>query len=118
MPTKKQDTETRPGTEPSALPGLGLPMTAGHAAMQIWMEMGTETVRFIWDRLQQDMATQRAMLACTSLEEMQRIQADYFRSAQEQYTAEASKLLDMMGKATAGGLAPAMKGRRYDDVPL
>lgn len=118
MPTKKQEAETAPTTAPSALPGLGFPMTAGHAAMQMWMEMGAETVRFIWDRLQQDMATQRAMLSCTSLEEMQRIQAEFFRSAQEQYTAEASKVLEMMSKATAGGMSPTKKGRRYDDVPL
>jgi hypothetical protein len=97
---------------------MGLPMSAGTAAVQAWMDMGAEAVRFVWDRLQQDIKTQQAMLACTSLEEMRKIQTEFFTHAQEQYAAEASKMLDLVGKAAAAGPTGSKTARRYDDVPL
>jgi hypothetical protein len=118
MPVKTPKTEN-PSTPP--LPrssAAAAPTAIGTAAVQAWMDMGTETVRFLWDRLQQDIETQQAMLACTSLEEMRKVQAEFFATAQEQYTAEAVKMLAMMGKATASGLTASAKARRYDDVPL
>lgn len=118
MPANKQKTEESARTQPSGMAGTGLPMAVGSAAVQAWTDMGTEAVRFVWDRLQQDLKTQQAMLACTSLEEMRKIQAEFFTAAQEQYTAEAAKMLDLMAKATPMGLAAKAKARRYDDVPL
>ncbi|MBL4930189.1 phasin family protein [Fuscibacter oryzae] len=97
---------------------LGLPMAVGSAAVQAWMDMGTEAVRFVCDRLQQDIKTQQAMLACTSLEEIRKVQVEFFTAAQDQYAAEAGKMLNLMGKAAAGGLTALPKARRYDDVPL
>jgi hypothetical protein len=85
--------------------------------VQACMDMGTEAVRFVWDRLQQDIKTQQAMLACTSLEEMRKIQAAFFTAAQEQYTAETARMLDLMGKASTAGASASAK-RKYDDVPL
>lgn len=114
MPAKKPKTEA----QPSGLAGSGFPMMAGSAAAQVWMDMGTEAVRFVWERLQQDIKTQQALLACTSLEEMQKVQAAFFTAAQEQYAAEAAKMLDLMGKAAASGMAGSPTARRYDDVPL
>jgi hypothetical protein len=64
------------------------------------------------------MQTQHALLSCKSLEEVQAIQNEFFRSAQAQYAAEAGKLLDTMGKATSALLAASAAARRYDDVPL
>lgn len=118
MPVNKPKTEDPTGTKQSDMAGMGLPMAVSTAAVQALMDMGTEAVRFIWDRLQQDIKTQQAMLACTSLEEMQRIQAEFFTDAQAQYATEAGKMLDLMGKATAEAQPAATKGRRYDDVPL
>ncbi len=115
MQTNKPKTAAPTGSRPS---GLGLPMTVGTVAVQAWMDMGTEAVRFVWDRLQQDLKTQQAMLACTSLEDMRKIQAEFFTATQEQYAAEAGKMLDLMGKATAAGLTAPAQARRYDDVPL
>jgi hypothetical protein len=114
MPAKKPKTDA----QPSGLAGTGLPMAVSPAAVQAWMDLGTEAVRFVWDRMQQDLKTQQALLACTSLEEMQKIQAAFFAAAQEQYAAEAGKMLDLMGKAAAAGMAGSPAARRYDDVPL
>lgn len=105
-------------TPPPDMAAMGLPMAVGAAAIQAWMDMGTEAVRFVWDRLQQDIKTQQAMLACTSLEEMRKVQAEFFTAAQAQYADEAGKMLDLMGKATATGQTASAKARRYDDVPL
>lgn len=93
-------------------------MAIGTVAVQAWMDMGTEALRFVGDRLQQDIKTQQAMLACTSLEDIRKIQAEFFTAAQEQYAAEAGKMLNLIGKATTAGLASSPTARRYDDVPL
>lgn len=118
MPARKPGTDKAATPRRPGLVAMGAPMALGAAAVQAWTDVGTEAVRFVWDRLQQDMRTQQALLACTSLDEMQKVQADFFAAAQEQYTAEASKMLDLMGKAATAGLAPDALARRYDDVPL
>ncbi len=118
MPDKKPTPQSPPETTKSVLPGLNLPVPVGPVVIQAWMEIGTEAVRFVWDRLQQDIKTQQAMMTCTSLDQMQKVQADFFTAAQEQYTAEAAKMLDLMSKAQAAGLTPTPTARRYDDVPL
>ncbi|MCU0904134.1 MAG: phasin family protein [Tabrizicola sp.] len=118
MKASKPKTESQATTDDAAAVAKGSPMAVGSAAMQAWMDMGNEMVRFVWDRLQQDLKTQQAMLACTSLEEIRQVQAEFFKSAQEQYAAEAQKMLAMMGKATMARVAPTGEARRYDDVPL
>lgn len=117
MPANKPRAQdpTAPATPGPA--AAGFPAAAGTAALQAWAEMGVEAVRFVQDRLQQDLKTQQALLACTSLDEMQKIQTAFFAAAQEQYAAEAVKMMDLMGKAAAGLTAPT-PARRYDDVPL
>lgn len=118
MPATKPKTQDKAEPKPSGPAAMDVPMAVGAVAVQAWMDMGTEAVRFVWDRLQQDMQTQQAMLACKSLEDLRRIQAEFFTNAQKEYTAEAGKMLDLMGKATASGLTASAKGRGYDDVPL
>ena len=86
--------------------------------MQAWMDMGTEVVRFLWDRVQQDFKTRQALVGCTSLHEMQEIQTAYVTLAQAQYAAEAGRILALMGRAAAAGLAASAQARHYDDVPL
>jgi hypothetical protein len=118
MTTSKPDTESQTGTDAPPTSKPVSPMAVGGVAMQAWMDMSSEMVRFVWDRLQQDIKTQQAMLACTSLEQIQKVQAEFFRSAQEEYAAEARRMLEMIGKATTKGVAAAADTRRYDDLPL
>jgi hypothetical protein len=117
MPAKKPLTEAPTEAARTGGFGLDLPSAVGAVAIQAWSDLGAEAVRFVWDRLQQDLKTQQALLACTSLAEMQTIQAEFFRSAQEQYSAEAGKVLEMIGKSATAGL-PATTKRSYNDVPL
>jgi hypothetical protein len=58
------------------------------------------------------------MLGCTSLAEMQQVQAEFFTALQEQYAAEAARMMDLMGKVTASGLTAPAERRSYDDVPV
>ena len=113
MPARK----TAPKT-PTAPAEPALPLAVGTIAFQAWMDLGTEAMRFVWHRLQQDMKTQQAMLACTSLDDLRRVQAEFFAAAQEQYAAETGKILALMGRATAQGLSASTLRRGYDDVPL
>jgi len=117
MPAKKSKPEASTERKPSGSVS-GLPLAVGSVALQAWMELGTEAMRFVWDRLQQDMKTQQAILACTSLEELRKIQTEFFTAAREQYASEAGKVLDLLGKTTAEGLSASGLKRRYDDVPL
>lgn len=94
------------------------PLMVGTAAAQAWMDVGTETIRFIWNRMQQDQKTQKALLACTSLEEMQQVHAAFMCQAREQYVAETRKMIDLMSRASTAGIGVAPTARRYDDVPL
>lgn len=118
MPANKQTTEGSTPPRPPELAALGLSVAVGTAALQAWAAMGTEVVRFVRDRLQQDIKTQQAMLACTSLDDMRQVQADFCAAAQGQYAAEAVKMLDLIGKAAASGLTASTTARHYDDVPL
>lgn len=97
--------------------GMGLPVAVGKIALQAWLDIGSDAVRFVSVRLQQDIDTQNAMLACTSLEQMSKVQADFFKAAQNQYAAQAQHMMEMAG--TAGrALAPASNKLGYDDVPV
>ncbi|APX12523.1 phasin family protein [Tateyamaria omphalii] len=101
------------------------PMTATFAAFnptaaQAWMEITTECTRFAMERMQKDLAAQRAMMACTSPTELMAMQSTYCREAAQDYTDQATRMVEMMTKATAkateGVTAPA--SRKYDDIPL
>ena len=110
--TQSRSTEPTGAANPMAS-GVDFPIALGRTALQAWMDIGSEAVRFVSDRMQQDLKAQQALLACTSLDEVREVQVEFFRSAQVQYAAEARRMLDMMEKAATGGLA-----RKYDDVPL
>lgn len=118
MPANKRTTEDSRPPRPPELVANGLPIAVGAAALQAWAEMGAEAVRFVRDRLQQDIKTQQGMLACTSPEEMRQIQSEFFAVAQEQYATEAVKMLDLIRKVAASGRTASTTARRYDDVPF
>lgn len=119
MPDKKQKTDT-PATPnlTHKAPNHQWPLMIGTVAAQAWMDMGTETIRFIWNRMQQDHKTQKEFLACISLEDMQQVHAAFMFKAREQYVAETRKMIDLIGKAATAGIGVAPTARRYDDVPL
>ena len=87
---------------------------------QAWQEVMNECSRFVMDRLQQDMETQKAMMNCKSPAEMMQLQSDFYQTAIKQYSEETMRLLQMMSEATGKAVEDAepVHKRRYDDVPL
>ena len=80
-------------------------------AAEVWQDIMQESARFMTERLQKDMETQKAMLACKSPVELLEVQTDFYQRTLSDYTAEVTRMLDLMSKA--GGTS-----RSYDDVPL
>jgi hypothetical protein len=104
----------------SGTPGPEWPLMATSTVMQAWTQIGAETVRFISDRLQQDIKTQKAMLACTSLEDLRKVQADFFRATQNHYATQGQRMMEIVGKAATIWPIPATGSAKlaYDDVPV
>jgi len=95
-------------------------MAFNPAVNQAWQVIMSESARFFADRLQQDLETQQAMLACKSPAELMQVQAAFFKTAMEQYIAFGEHL-----KETASTVAEetikdvsTSQSRGYDDVPL
>ncbi len=85
-----------------------------------WFNIMAGSSCFIARRLEEDLKTQRALLGCTTPADTVKVQADYYNTAIEQYSAEVSRILGIVSGAMNGPQAPlkSMFARRYDDVPL
>ena len=84
------------------------------------MEIMQEGMRFMNARLQEDMEAQRAMLACTTPQELMQVQTEFYRKAMADYTEETQRIMRLMGLAvevTADEAKPK-PGRDLDDVPV
>lgn len=89
-------------------------------ALKAMFAMGTETLQFLSSRMQQDLEIQKAMLSCKTLQDLQKVQADFYKTALEDYRNAASRMREVMSnsQSTDGkGQSPLTK-RGYDDVPL
>jgi hypothetical protein len=88
--------------------------------MAAWLEIMTESARFVADRFQQDLETQQAILECRKPEDLLRLQSEFYRKALEQYTSEATRMAQLMSTATTQTLSDAKtaQARGYDDLPL
>jgi len=95
-------------------------MTNTSASAKAWTEMMTEMTRFVSERLQNDVETQKAMLRCQTPADLMHLQSEFFRKTVEQYTGEAQRLFAIMTEATEGAVKDTKTGtkRGYDDVPL
>lgn len=88
--------------------------------LKLWSDLGAEMMQFASSRIQRDMEAQKAMLACKSLEELQKLQAQYYSDALKDYTEQIQRsMAALSGAATkqADDLATPKK-RGYDDVPV
>lgn len=98
-------------TKTTEKPAAVNPMAAFNpAAAKVWQDILTESARFMTERLQKDMETQKAMLACKSPAELMQVQADFYQQAMSDYSEEANRMFQLMSQTGAK--------RGYDDVPL
>lgn len=102
-----------------------MPMAAAMAAvnpvgMSAWKQVMDESSRFVSERFEQDVELQKAMMGCTSPQELFELQSEFYNKAVKDYTAEATRMFEMMTKATQDTMkeATATHARKYDDVPL
>ncbi len=90
----------------------------GGDAMQNWLEMVNEGVQFVVTRVQQDLEFQQSLLSCRNLEDLQRIQGDFYRKTMEHYSTESSRIMDRLSNSKSGPAAMGATKRRFDDVPI
>jgi hypothetical protein len=85
-----------------------------------WFDTMTKSGRFVARRLEEDMKAQQALLACSTPEDVLRVQADYYRTAIAQYSAETGRIVEVYLGAMGGPFAKSRSpfAREYDDVPL
>ncbi|OAN68283.1 hypothetical protein A8B83_02340 [Rhodobacteraceae bacterium EhC02] len=95
-------------------------MALNPAMTKAWLEMMSSSAHFMADRLQQDLETQKAILACKTPMELLQVQSAFFKTAIEQYTEYAMRLKETMTSATEETIKGARTdhSRGYDDVPL
>lgn len=94
--------------------GLGAAAWMGAGMIETLTALGNEVMQFVTARIAEDLKTQQALLACKDLAEVQRIQAEFVKTALEQYTAETGKLVQL----GAGVMTSAMPQRAKDNDPV
>jgi hypothetical protein len=63
-----------------------------------------ELADFVAERIRQDMETQQEFLRCRTLDDVRQVQTRFFRTAFDQYAAEANKLLKLGSELAARSL--------------
>lgn len=88
--------------------------------LKVWSDLGAEVMQFAASRIQRDMAAQKAMLACKSLDDLQKLQAQYYSEAVKDYSAQIQRAMEVMSGAVKKQMDDAVTSvkRGYDDVPL
>ena len=88
--------------------------------LKVWSDLGAEVMQFASSRMRQDIEAQKAMLACKSIEDLQKVQAQYYSEAIKDYSAQIQRAMEVMSgaanKRTDDVFKPTRRG--YDDVPL
>ena len=115
MTKSAKKTTAKPDTS-----ALASAMAAGNPAARMWLDIMSETTRFISERLQNDLETQQALLRCKTPADLVQLQSEFFRRAVEQYTSEAQRMFDIMTEATGDTVKDSKTGskRGFDDVPV
>jgi len=116
MPKSK----VKPDRNTPEAPAFSSALAAGPPAATLWLEVMTESTRFLSERLRTDLETQQAMLRCQTPPEMVQLQSEFLRTAIDQYTTEAQRIFEILSAATDETLKQTRTGtkRGYDDVPL
>ena len=93
-------------------------MLVSPQAIDAWQGIVAEWGRFVTERSQRDIETQRAMLDCRSPSELMKVQTEFYQTAVQQYSEETMRLMQMMADAARKTVYHAKTARKYNDVPL
>jgi hypothetical protein len=111
----------KPETENADISEITAAMMVGNPALaKAWTEVMTESARFVSERLQHDIETQKVMMACKTPAEVMQVQSDFFRKAMQDYSEEAQRMYQIMTGAGEDALkrSKTKSKRGYDDVPV
>lgn len=75
--------------------GFGSTSWMGAAWLEAMNDIGSEVVKFVANRIQEDVKAQQRIMQCKDASELQQAQAEFLQKAIEQYTAETGKLVKM-----------------------
>lgn len=89
--------------------GLGPVNWMGTAWVEGMSKIGNEVTRFVSERIQEDLETQKKVLACRDPAELQSIQMAFLTKAFEQYSAETGKLAEMNREMMAEIMSASVK---------
>ena len=67
-------------------------------------EMQKEVAEFVSERIRQDLETQQELLRCRTLDDVREVQSRFLRTTLEQYSAEATKLMQLSTEVFARSL--------------
>lgn len=109
----KPTTDTKP-SNPTETAILGMLSALNPAVTKAWLDLMQESARFMTTRLQHDVETQKALLACKSPSELMEVQTAFFKTAAAQYSDYTTRLYTNAEQTAAS--KPA--SRKYDDVPV
>lgn len=113
MPDKDTKTETQPDPAVNAMAALAELQKAGMGSM-VWLGkamaegmsgLGSEVLKFVAERITEDVKTQHEILNCKDVAQLQHIQARFLQKAVDQYTAETGKLVKMSDELVSAALA-------------
>lgn len=115
---KKTPPQADTGVEAPA--ALATMMSVNPVVAKAWMDLMSESMRFMSDRLHSDMETQKALLACKTPAELMEVQTAFLQGAVKDYADEAARVMDMTMKASEDIAEDLKSGhsRGYDDVPV
>lgn len=68
---------------------------AGRKLMETTARVNQEIFDFVNQRLSEDVAAQQKLMQSKSFEDIQKVYADYFQTASEQYMGQFQKLMSM-----------------------
>jgi hypothetical protein len=83
---------------------------AGTAMLQGLEEARKSVSDFLADRIRQDIEVQSQLMACRTLDDLREVQTRFFRSAVDQYSAEASRMMKL-GTDVVSRSIPRSKGK-------
>lgn len=111
MPTRKAP--DKPVTDLSATAAMSDLQAAGFGTMaamgtvfaEAMNEIGTEAVRFMARRLEQDMETRARIFSCTDIEDLRAMQTEFVRTSLESYSAETGRMLEISDRLMTTAVA-------------
>ncbi len=118
--TKKTDASAPEASDPASA-GVAAAMAAFNPlTTSAWSELMQENMRFLTERLEQDLETQRAMLACRTPQDLMQVQSEFLRNAFAQYTQQSQRIMQMMGGAVSATAEDAKPNKTSgdDDLPV